>query len=88
LYEAAAVDVLAVVRKADAASLLVLGHNPGLEDFARRLAGSGSDARALRKLEEKFPTAALARFVFKGDWADLGFGGARLTHCIRPKELG
>ncbi|TGQ84739.1 histidine phosphatase family protein, partial [Mesorhizobium sp. M1C.F.Ca.ET.204.01.1.1] len=33
------------------------------------------------------PTAALARFVLDGDWADLGFGGARLTHCIRPKEV-
>ncbi|RWX68873.1 histidine phosphatase family protein [Mesorhizobium sp. M4B.F.Ca.ET.089.01.1.1] len=87
LYEAAAEDVLAVVRKVSAASLLLLGHNPGLEEFARRLASSRSDAQALRKLEEKFPTAALARFVLDGDWADLGFGGARLTHCIRPKEL-
>lgn len=87
LYEAAAADVLAVVRKANAASLLVLGHNPGLEEFARLLAGAGSDAQALRKLEEKFPTAALARFEIDGDWADLGFGGARLTHCLRPKQM-
>ncbi|TGR92542.1 histidine phosphatase family protein, partial [bacterium M00.F.Ca.ET.191.01.1.1] len=63
LYEAVAEDVLAVVRKASAASLLLLGHNPGLEEFARRLASSRSDAQALRKLKEKFPTAALARFV-------------------------
>jgi len=87
LYEAAATDVLAVARKANATCLLMVGHNPGLEDFARRLAGAGSDAKALRKLEEKFPTAALARFVVDGDWADLDFGGARLTHCITPKEL-
>ena len=89
LYEASAADVLAKVRQANAAtsSLLVLGHNPGLEEFARRLAGAGSDAAALKKLEEKFPTAALARFVFDGDWARLALGDARLTHCVWPKDL-
>jgi phosphohistidine phosphatase len=86
LYAAAAADILAKVRQAKAGSLLVLGHNPGLEDFARRLAGPGSDAGALQKLEQKFPTAALARFDVDGDWAHLGFGGARLTHCLWPKD--
>jgi phosphohistidine phosphatase len=66
----------------------VLGHNPGLEDLARRLAGPRSDAGARRKLEEKFPTGALARFVVDDGWADLAFGTARLMHCIRPKDLG
>ncbi|PTE07376.1 SixA phosphatase family protein [Mesorhizobium helmanticense] len=90
LYEAMAADILAKVRQADAAAgtLLVVGHNPGLEEFARRLAGVGSDAGAARKLEEKFPTAALARFEVDGNWAGLAFGGARLTHCLRVKELG
>lgn len=90
LYEATAADILAKVRQADAAAgtLLVVGHNPGLEEFARRLAGVGSDATALRKLEEKFPTAALARFVVDGDWAGLRFGAARLTHCLRAKDMG
>ncbi|CAN7467253.1 histidine phosphatase family protein [Mesorhizobium amorphae] len=90
LYEATAADILAKVRQAKpkAGSLLVLGHNPGLEEFARQLAGVGSDAGALKKLEEKFPTAALARFDVDGDWTDLTFGSGRLTHCLRPKELG
>lgn len=89
LYEATTTDILAEVRQAtvSAGCLLVLGHNPGLEEFARRLAGARSDAGGLKKLEEKFPTGALARFVFDGDWAGLAFGDARLTHCIRPKDL-
>jgi phosphohistidine phosphatase len=89
LYEATAADILAKVRQAnaEASSLLVLGHNPGLEEFARRLAGSRSDAPALNRLEEKFPTAALARFDVDGDWAQLALGNARLTHCIWPKDL-
>jgi phosphohistidine phosphatase len=90
LFEATAGDILAEVQQAMASAgcVLVLGHNPGLEDLARRLAGPRSDAAALRKLEEKFPTGALARFVVDDDWADLAFGTARLTHCIRPKDLG
>jgi phosphohistidine phosphatase len=89
LFEATAGDILTVVRQATASAgcLLVLGHNPGLEDLARRLAGPRSDAGARRKLEEKFPTGALARLVVDDDWADLDFGTARLTHCIRPKDL-
>ena len=90
LFEATAGDILAEVQQAIASAgcLLVLGHNPGLEDLARRLAGPRSDAGARRKLEEKFPTGALARFVVDDDWTDLAFGTARLTHCIRPKDLG
>ncbi|RVA27106.1 histidine phosphatase family protein, partial [Mesorhizobium sp. M7D.F.Ca.US.004.03.1.1] len=61
-------------------------HNPGLEDLARQLAGPESEAKARKKLDEKFPTAALARFVFEGDWS--GLSSARLTHCLRPKDLG
>lgn len=90
LFDATAGDILAEVQQAMASAgcLLVLGHNPGLEDLARRLAGPRSDAGARRKLEEKFPTGALARFVVDDGWADLAFGTARLMHCIRPKDLG
>ena len=90
LFDASAGDILAEVQQAIASAgcLLVLGHNPGLEDFARRLAGPRSDSGTLRKLEEKFPTGALARFVVDDNWADLAFGTVRLTHCIRPKDLG
>ena len=88
LYEAPAAAILTRVRQADAATLIVVGHNPGLQHFALRLAGAGSDADVFKKIEAKFPTAALARFTLEGDWANLDFGGARLTHCIRPKDLG
>ena len=88
LYEAAAGAILARLRQAKAASLLVIGHNPGLQQFALRLAGAGSDESVFKKIEAKFPTAALARFTVDDDWPDLDFGGARLTHCVRPRDLG
>jgi len=88
LYEAAAGSILARVRQTKATSLLVIGHNPGLQHFALRLAGAGSDEGVFKKIEAKFPTAALARFTLDDDWPDLSFGRARLTHFIRPKDLG
>ena len=88
LYEAEAGAILARVRQARAKSLLVIGHNPGLQQFALRLAGAGSDEAVFKKIEAKFPTAALARFTLDEDWADLAFGSAKLTHCLRPKDLG
>ncbi|MDX8466284.1 histidine phosphatase family protein [Mesorhizobium sp. VK23B] len=87
LYEAAAGAILARVRQAKAKSLLVIGHNPGLQSFTLRLAGAGSDADVFRKIEVKFPTGALARFTVKDGWANLEFGGARLTDFVRPKDL-
>jgi phosphohistidine phosphatase len=87
LYDASAADVLSQIRLADPSSgcLVVVGHNPGLEDLAKQLAGSGSEAKARKRIEEKFPTTALARFVFEGDWSGLSSG--QLTHCLRPKDL-
>ncbi|MBZ9741282.1 MULTISPECIES: SixA phosphatase family protein [unclassified Mesorhizobium] len=87
LYEASAADILSQIRKADPSGecLVVVGHNPGLENLARQLVGPGSEAKARKRLEEKFPTAALARFVLEDDWP--GRSAARLTHCLWPKDL-
>ncbi len=89
LYDASAESILSELQRTPKAvkTLLVLGHTPGLEDLAGRLAGEHSQAKAFRRLGEKFPTAALGRFEFDGKWAGLTFGGARLTHCLRPKDL-
>jgi len=42
------------------ASVMLIGHNPGLHDLARVLASRGAD---LSQLEQKFPTGALATLV-------------------------
>lgn len=89
LYNASAESVLSEIQRAPkpVKTLLVVGHNPGLEDLARLLAGENSEAEALRRLGEKFPTGALARFAFDGAWKTLHYGAARLTHFVRPKDL-
>ncbi len=70
-----------------AASAIVVGHNPGMEDCARLLAGEGSEPEAQIQMSAKFPTGALARFVHEGTWAELAFGGAMLTDFVRPHDL-
>jgi phosphohistidine phosphatase len=90
LYAAPAEKILDEIKKAPetANTLLVLGHNPGLEYLARQIGGEESDADILERLRKKFPTAALARFTFDGGWQELKPNSARLTHFLAPKELG
>jgi phosphohistidine phosphatase len=90
LYMATADTLLDVVRAAeeDAATLLILGHNPGLEEFARMLTGRGG-AEAMQRLAGSFPTAALAVIDFAADhWAELLPQEGTLVHFVTPRSLG
>lgn len=89
IYEAAPEAILAAIRQApdEVATLLVVGHNPGLEDLSAMLAGPASRPRPLADLREKFPTGGLARFECAGPWRDLAPGAARLTHFLTPRSL-
>lgn len=89
IYEASARRILDAIRSApaEARSLLVIGHNPGLGDLALRLVGEGPKDLQ-RDLREKFPTAALAVLEFDAeDWSGIGDGTGRLTHYVRPRQL-
>lgn len=89
IYEAPDAALLAVIRatSADARSLLVIGHNPGLQSIALDLVGAGPrDARA--QLLAEFPTAALAVIDFEiGDWSELRMGSGRLERFVTPRGL-
>lgn len=89
IYEAAPEAILAAVRAAppNARRLIVIGHNPGLEDLSAILACERSDKAPLAMLRDKFPTGALARFVVEAQWRNLAGGGARLTDFVKPRDL-
>jgi phosphohistidine phosphatase len=89
LYEASAAGLLQILRRipAEAETVLVIGHNPGMEELAQDLSGPGSAPPALTALKRKFPTAALARFTVEGKWNGLNTAKVRLTHFVRPKDL-
>ena len=88
LYGAAAPDLLDRVRgiTEDTPSVMVVGHNPGLEDLVRGLGREG-DPNLLARLHTKFPTGALATLAFAGPWKDLTWGGATLEAFVVPADL-
>lgn len=89
IYEADAERLLDVVRKESRSAdrVLLIGHNPAMEDLAALLAGHACDPDALSLMTAKFPTCALARLTFDGDWPSLGADAARLDDFLRPRDL-
>ena len=89
LYLASCGQLLSRVQEVDDAQpgILLIGHNPGIADLARSLAGSGERA-SLRRLSARFPTAASAVCEFDlQHWSDLAPGGGRLLAFATPKDL-
>lgn len=67
--------------------VLIIGHNPGLQDLAAHLVGEADRALAGR-IAEKFPTAALALLDCALEtWADLTPGAVRAARFVTPKQL-
>jgi phosphohistidine phosphatase len=67
-------------------SVMMIGHNPGVQDLAVLLAREGP----LRsQLEAKFPTAGLAWLAFgRGGWKGLERDGGKLADFVVPRQLG
>ena len=93
LYLAEWPVLLANLKNATARSspLLLIGHNPGMEQLAVALAlqSKGVAERArLQRLTQKFPTAALAVLDFDiSTWRLLKPGSGQLVDYVRPKDL-
>lgn len=80
LYGSSPEEIMEVVAEegGSASPLLVVAHNPGMENLAGRFLGR----------YEHFPTAALAVIsVPAPDWSELLVAAASLDALIRPREL-
>ncbi len=89
IYEAGPEAILDVIGETpdEVRSLLVVGHNPGLQTLALTLAGSGG-SEARQRLRDKFPTAALAVIDFaRANWGRLRPGTGRLDRFVAPRRL-
>ncbi len=88
LYAAGADRLLERIRAVPepVASLMLIGHNPGLQDLALLLGSAGAE---LERLEAKFPTAALATLTIpNATWTQLSAADAVLAAYVVPKQLG
>ena len=89
LYDATPAAILDVLRETatEIHCLLLVGHNPGMQDVARALIASG-DVEARERLREKFPTAGLAVIDFAlDDWNKLHARAGRLDRFVTPRLL-
>lgn len=89
LYHADPATMLSVLRTApaQAATVAMVGHQPGIGGFARMLANGKTSASCARAFKH-FPTAAVAVLELDiNDWADADWGGARFTAFACPREL-
>jgi phosphohistidine phosphatase len=68
-------------------SALVIGHNPGLQDFAQRLAGPVTGKPELSRLADSYPTASLTEFLITTPWHRIGTGTAALQRFLQPADL-
>jgi phosphohistidine phosphatase len=88
IYEASVDSLFAVVAGApDVRTLLMVGHNPGSEELASDLTGSGDEADLIRM--RRFPTCALAVIDFDTEhWAHVTHGTGRLNRYVTPGSIG
>ena len=90
LYGAGAedlIDRLHGVPDADG-SVMLVGHNPGLEDLVLDLAPT-EDAALVARVEAKFPTAAFATIDLAVDhWVAVQPGTGTLVGFVTPSDLG
>jgi phosphohistidine phosphatase len=87
LYGADAAAILHRLGEVDqsVASVMIVGHNPGLHDLALELTGDG-DAAAISQLHTKFPTGALATLhLGPTGWDELAAGQAYLANLVLPR---
>ncbi len=86
IYLADTVDLIDVLQQIpDSASrVMLVGHNPGLEDLLVSLTNGDAKTEDDGKL---LPTATLALLELDTNWSDIKRGSARLVKIIHPRSL-
>ncbi|MGZ2487999.1 phosphohistidine phosphatase [Rhizobium pisi] len=90
IYEVSAERILDMIRAVEPGirTLLIIGHNPGIENAASLIMVDG-DADAVGRMREKFPTAGLAVIDLDLDgWDEIAAGTGYLARFVTPQSLG
>ena len=84
LYLASSDRILDVMQQAEGACVMIIGHNPGIGDFAQRLVTAPPPHARFAD----FPTAAtLVVDIPMMDWMAGHFGTSKVVNFITPREL-
>lgn len=89
LYLASPGELISVIQEQpdELGSVMLIGHNPGMEAITMGLSGSGEQPDLDRALT-KFPTGALAVIDLDVErWSDTSGGSGSLRRFIRPRDL-
>ena len=89
LYESSAETIIDLAREvaSDIRSVMMIGHNPGMQEAASLLIASG-DVEQREALNEGFPTSGLVIIDFMvDDWSDIHESSGRLERFVSPKLL-
>ena len=90
IYLASSATLLDLLRAQDdsAKAVLMVGHNPGLEDLIFDLVPDDGTSPLRDVVEIKFPTASFAVLELDADkWSELKERCGRLVHLTRPRDL-
>lgn len=72
----------------DAGDILLVAHNPGLEDFVLDHVADDGHSELRDIVAKKFPTGAFALLEFDiDDWKQIDGARARLVSLMRPRDL-
>ncbi|MEM1267573.1 MAG: histidine phosphatase family protein [Pseudomonadota bacterium] len=84
LYHADPGVMLAVLRRADAETVLMVGHNPGIAAFAARLVAKAPEHAEFGR----YPTGATTVMSFEADtWFEVGPEDGHVVDFQIPREL-
>ncbi len=88
LYGATWWDVMDVIRDVPSAarSVLLIGHNPSLEDLCVQVASATSNTDVVRAVSTKFPTCAAARIHSELPWSKWGGDCGELVNLWTPRS--
>ena len=85
MYLASTEDLIKVLHDCpEKARIMLVGHNPGLEDLMLYLIGGNVVMPDDGKL---LPTASIAVLQMPDNWRDIGKGCAKLLAMVRPAEM-
>lgn len=84
LYLASLSTLLSELAKVEGKRVLLIGHNPGLQNLIDYLRDLPIEQSSQVKL---LPTAAVAQFIMPADWSQLERGDGKLVAITRPKDI-